>query len=213
MPPRRTAGSRAALLAWAALASAALAFGVLQLSPTGLDPLTHAVSEWGLGPYAWGYRWFTVSLAVAGAALAVAVPAVLVRRRGPAQVLLVLFALARSVVGWVPMDAPGAAATTTGLWHWALGTVTFVSFVVLAFMLGARSVLPGPGQAVGRSLTGLGLVGAVCVLEMSAATRVPALMTMFGLVERLDYLAMAVGLAMLAALASGARRGATPSDA
>ena len=66
---RRRARSPAALLAWAALASAVVAFGVLQFSPTGLDPVRHAVSEWGLGPYAWGYRWFTVSLAVAGAAL------------------------------------------------------------------------------------------------------------------------------------------------
>jgi hypothetical protein len=139
-------------------------------------------------------------------------PSVLVRRRRPAQVLLVLFALARSVVGWVPMDAPGAAATTTGLCHWALGMVTLISFVVLAFMLGARSVLPRSGQAQGRALTGLRLVGVVCVLEMSAATRVPALMEMFGLFERLDYLATTVGLAALATLASGARRGATPSD-
>jgi hypothetical protein len=96
------------------LASAVVAFGVLQFSPTGLDPVRTAVSG-GLGPYAWGYRWFTVSLAVAGTAPAVAVPSVLLRRARPAQVLLVLFALARSVVGWVPMDAPGAAATTTGL--------------------------------------------------------------------------------------------------
>jgi ABC-type Fe3+ transport system permease subunit len=71
--PRSTAGSPAVLLAWAALASAVLAFCVLQFSPTGLDPVKDAVSEWGLGPYAWGFRWFTISLAVAGAALAIPV--------------------------------------------------------------------------------------------------------------------------------------------
>ena len=198
------------LLAWAALASAVAAFCVLQLSPTGLDPVRAAVSQWGLGPYAWGFRWFTLSLAVAGAALAVAVPPILVRRRGAALVLLALFALGRSFVGWVPMDAPGAPATATGVFHWTLGLISFISFIVLALMLGARSVLPGRSRAAGRALTALGLAGAVCVLEMVASTRVPALMNVFGIFERLDYLAMTVGLAVLAALASGARRRATP---
>jgi hypothetical protein len=86
--------------------------------------------------------------------------------------------------------------------------ITFISFIVLALLLGTGSVLPGTGRGAGRALTALGLAGAVCVLEMAASTHVPALTGVFGIFERLDYLATTAGLAVLAALACGARRAA-----
>ena len=128
--PSRAVG----IMGVAAVASASSALAALEVSPTGLSSVTSAVSQWALTSYAWGYRWFTISLAVAGLALAIQLWGWLPRGRLGVATALTLFALGRSIVSWVNMDAPGAAVTTRGQVHWILGFVSFVSMIVAMFL-------------------------------------------------------------------------------
>jgi hypothetical protein len=129
-----TASRLLGVIGLASVASALSALIVLEISPTGLSSVTSAVSQWALTPSAWGYRWFTISLAIAGIAMAIQLWGWLQRRRVGIAISLTLFALGRSVVGWVNMDAPGAAATPRGDVHWLLGFVSFVSMIVAMFL-------------------------------------------------------------------------------
>lgn len=196
-PPTKAAG----LVTGAATLSAAVALVAIELVPTGLSSVSSAVSETGLTDYAWAYQWFTVSLAVAGAAGAWISRVVFSRRIVLLSVLFLLLAAGRSLVGWVPMDAPGAEGTTMGFIHWLLGIITFVSFVVLA-LVAAGSLR----QHVDRGWFGmtsrvLGLVGLVCLIVMGLRTAVPAAEDVFGLFQRVLYVALVLWLGCYATTA------------
>jgi hypothetical protein len=185
------------VIAVAAVASAVVAFIVLEVSPTGMSSLANAVSQYALTRYIWGFRWFEVSLTIAGVALA-SVFATSFRQSHIGEVIaLALFAFGRSFVGWVNMDAPGAAATLRGDIHWGLGIVSFVSMIVAMF-LAARTLRAAEGH---ESLRTFSLILAwltlACIALFFASTRVLALSAFLGLIERGFYVATMVWVATI----------------
>jgi hypothetical protein len=183
--------NRSTVLAGAALAmtvSAATALTTLELLPTGLSSVANPTSQWALTPFLWGFRWFEVSLALAAFALAFSFLQALPRHRLGVVVMLALFALGRSFVGWVNMDAPGAPATLTGEIHWGLGIVSFISSAVAMFLT-ARSLRRNaqPGFLRQFSLV-MGWITSAAIVLMFGASRSPELARYFGLFERALYI-------------------------
>ncbi len=178
----------------------------LHLAPTGLSPGHNPVSQYGITPYRAGYRSATIGLAVAGAGAAVGVArASSGRGVGSAVALLVVFAVARAVISWYPMDAPDAVRTSTGHTHGVIAVVTFTAATLAALQLGRALTGPGRWHALSPWSTGLGLLMAGSVVGMVAARRNEGLRRYFGLVERALYVAIIAWLAMLGvALVHGA---------
>ena len=183
--------NRSTVLAGAALAmtvSAATAFTTLELLPTGLSSVANPTSQWALTPFLWGFRWFEVSLALAAFALAFSFFQALPRHRISMVVMLTLFALGRSFVGWVNMDAPGAPATLTGEIHWGLGIVSFISSA-MAMFLTARSLRRNAQPGYLRHFCSvMGWITSAAIVLMFGASRSPELAGYFGLFERAFYI-------------------------
>jgi hypothetical protein len=172
----------------AAVISAVTAFAVVSASPTGLSPISDATSEWGLGAYTWCFRWFEVALAVAGVTAIGLAQAPTRRRLITVQVALGCFTFGRALVGWVPMDAPGAPTTTRGLVHWGLGTLSFGSVIVIGFVGALSFVGTRHGHRFAVLSRVCGALAALGLLVDAASTRVSALDQVFGLFERMIYL-------------------------
>ena len=179
-----------AILAGAALAmtvSAATALTVLELLPTGLSSVADPTSQWALTPFFWGFRWFEVSLALAAFALAFSFLRALPRFRIGVVVVLVLFALGRSFVGWVNMDAPGAPATVTGGIHWGLGIVSFISSIVAMFLTARSLRRNAQNRYLQQFSLVMGWITSAAIVLLFAASRSPELARFFGLFERAFY--------------------------
>ena len=102
-----------------ALWTAALVF--LHVAPTGYSPLRNAVSEYGVGRFAWGYRAQVLFAAAAAVCLGVE----LHRRE---RVLLFVFAAARAAIAAYPTDLlESGTITRTGRIHLLLAAAAFTS--------------------------------------------------------------------------------------
>lgn len=110
--------------------------GVLHALPSGLSPLRNPVSQYGIGRYRLGYRIAALGLGLAGVAAAIGLNAVLGGDPTGVITLLVVFALARALISWVPMDEPGTARTATGHAHGVLAILAFASATIAALRLG-----------------------------------------------------------------------------
>ena len=168
-----------------------LALSALHVLPTGLNPLHDAVSHYGITPYRLYYRVLTLGMAVSGGAAAIGLAHV---HAGRAWVIVPLwvFAGARALISWFPMDSPGTPPTRTGFIHFGLAVVTFGTVAVAAYRLSEnlRSAYCWPSAS--RVLEPLGwiVVGALVVMLVSKR-----LGNLFGLGERVYYLAVLVWLA------------------
>ncbi len=167
----------------------------VHLAPTGLSPLEHAVSEYGIGRWRWLYRVQTLAMAFAALALAVALGA-LPGRPVAAWGLagLTLAAASRAVISWFPMDVPGQALTRTGRRHGLLALVAFVGLALCAHPVARGLAVVGVPHEVATSggwLMGLSL-GAMVVMRLSGTRR------LFGLVERAFYVGAVTFLAGVA---------------
>jgi hypothetical protein len=170
----------------------------LHILPTGLSPLRDPVSAYGISRVRGLYRAQTLGTAVAAAALAVAVVAASLESAVPLIVALVVLALTRGVISWVPMDAEGAARTGTGRAHNLLAFGAFAAASVAGFMGGiALGATEGYDSAAGVS-TALGwfMTGASALTLLAAAVR--GLRGMLGFAERLIYAGMLVWLTFVA---------------
>jgi hypothetical protein len=87
----------------------------LHVAPTGLSPVRDPVSQYGITDYFTFYRAAALSLGVSALTLAVALIEALTEANAAGIVFLLILGFARLTIGWVPMDAPGAARTRTGL--------------------------------------------------------------------------------------------------
>jgi hypothetical protein len=171
-----------------ALAVAAIAFAslcvaclvVLHLAPTGYSPLRNAVSEYGVGGYAW---WYRAQAACAGTA-AVLLAAALARDLDPAPrrvvALLCVFAVSRVAIGFFPTDLIGSTERTrTGVIHALLALVAFASISWAAATLPASE----------HGAEWLGRVMGLTVLGTIIGLRTTFLRSYVGLIERGFYAA------------------------
>ncbi len=113
----------------------------LHVQPTGLSAVRNPVSEYGITPFRSGYRVATIAFGIASVALAIGFD-LAIKGHGHVGVvaLLVLFGATRATSSWFPMDAPGTPRTLTGVIHFVLAFVAFVSIAGAAIWLGA--ILP-----------------------------------------------------------------------
>jgi hypothetical protein len=180
-----------------ALAVAALIY--LHVAPTGLSPLRNPVSQYGITAQRRGYRVATISLGAAGAATAVGIGTAL-RGNGVSVVvaLLAVFAVARGIISWFPMDAPGSPRTSTGQTHGLIAIVTFAAATIAALRLGQILSRGGPWQGLAATSLALGWVMVVSIAGLFLTRRSADLRRYFGAIERVLYLAIIGWLSVFA---------------
>lgn len=173
-----------AVLALTACWTAALVF--LHVAPTGYSPLRNAVSEYGVGRFAWGYRAQVMFAAAAAACLAAALPA----RDRREIALLAVFAAARLAIAAFPTDLLGSGhRSRTGGIHLLLAAVAFGTICWCASALSRHD----DGQPV------LGRIAAAGALGTMLAVRMPGLRPVLGLLERIFYAAIIAWFFVVAA--------------
>ncbi|MGO9962772.1 MAG: DUF998 domain-containing protein [Acidimicrobiales bacterium] len=191
--------SVAGVVALVALATVLVALGYLHLAPTGLSPVRNAVSQYGITRFRAGYRVATIAFAVAGIALAVGIDRVASKDgREEVVVLLLLFALARGAISWFPMDAPGAARTSTGQVHGLLALVAFASAATAALRLGTVLSHGARWRPLAPVSSALGWAMVACLLGILFARSFPSLRARFGAIERGFYVSAIAWFAVFA---------------
>jgi Protein of unknown function (DUF998) len=194
----------AGAVALAGVAGAVCALTYLHVAPTGLSPVRNAVSQYGISPYRLGYRLMTISMAVSGAAVAIALVAAHVEGIATVVTLLAVFAIARLVISWFPMDQPGTERTSTGSAHGLLAIATFVSASIAAIRLCRALQTDAAWSTIAGVSRGLGWAMSACIVLMVLSRGSPELRRGFGAVERLLYVAIISWLVVLGvAAASG----------
>ncbi|HEX2702474.1 MAG TPA: DUF998 domain-containing protein [Solirubrobacteraceae bacterium] len=181
----------AGVIALVALAAVIASLGYLHLAPTGLSPVRNAVSQYGITSFRAGYRVATIAFALAALALAFGLHRAL---QGDGQlrlvvVLLIVFAIARALITWFPMDAPGTPHTTTGARHGMLAIVAFAAATIAALRLGSTLSRGMRWHSLAPVSSALGWAMLACLLAMALARGAPALRERFGAIERAFYLA------------------------
>jgi hypothetical protein len=178
-----------AAMVFVAIAVAALV--VLHLVPTGLSPMRNAVSHYGITDYRLGYRVATIALGLTGACLVVGLGETLSGSgSGVVLALLAVFAFARLIISWFPMDAPGAQRTETGRAHGLIAIVTFTTITAAALRLGTILSRMSPWHSLAPVTTILGVVMVICIIGMVLCRSTEAIRQGFGLIERGLYLAI-----------------------
>jgi hypothetical protein len=189
----------AGVVALVGLAGTIASLAYLHLARTGLSALHNAVSQYGITDKRGGYRAATISLGVAGAAVAVGISSAIVGRRVELVVaLLVVFAVARAVISWFPMDAPGSQRTSTGQAHGLIAVVTFCSAMVAALRLGQVLSKSGRWHGLAPVSLAFGLAMVVSIAGMLVARSNPEVRRYFGAIERVLYVAIIGWLAVFA---------------
>ena len=144
----------------------------LHAAPTGYSFRRNAVSEYGIGRYAWGYRAQVALAALAAVCLAAALPSHPVLQ----VALLLVFAAARLAIAFFPTDLlDSAEATSTGRVHLLLAATAFAAICWCECTY--------PPRFLGYVATA-GAVGTFLALR-----RVPRLRPVLGLLERVFYIA------------------------
>jgi uncharacterized protein DUF998 len=197
-PRVSTAETAAGAICLGATAVAVGALVVLHLLPTGLSPMHNAVSQYGITRYRLGYRVQTISFGVAGAAAAVGLAEAAPGRAHALIALVVVFALARLVISWFPMDEPGGEHTNHGQLHGLLAIVTFLAIALAAQRLGTvAQQVPGWSalSTVSGAIAWLMVASLVAMMVVGRRARINrARPSYFGAAERVFYLAIVAWL-------------------
>lgn len=197
----------AGVVSLTALAAVVASLVYLHLAPTGLSPARNAVSQYGITRFRSGYRAATIAFAVCGLALAIGIAGA-ISGHGRAQVigLLIVFAAARAVISWYPMDAPGAERTATGRTHGWLAIAAFGGAALAALRLASVLSREARWHALGPVSAGLGWLMVAALLAMALTRSAPAARAWFGAIERVFYAAAIAWFAVFGyALAAGLR--------
>src|SRR4051812_25447252 len=167
--------------------TAALILVRLHTLPTGLDPLRDAVSDYGATPFHRYYRVMVVMLGAGAACLAVALHRTGdVRTSGLAW--LWIFAVSRILIARFMTVRPPRRVTVEAQIHWVLAAAAFISIAFAATTISAD-------LDVGSSFATLIVASAVATLVTRA---VAPLRFVFGLMERILYLAFLAWLVVVA---------------
>jgi hypothetical protein len=138
--------------------------------PTGLSPVADPVSRYGISRFARGYRVLTLAMAAAGAAVAVGIASALPGLAASTVVYVWVFAIARAVISWFPMDEPGTTPPTPhGRRHTWIAIVTFLAAVLMSRQLAGLLGATGAWPATRAVLDGLAVFLVVAVLLAAAA--------------------------------------------
>ncbi|MEV7692681.1 DUF998 domain-containing protein [Microbacterium sp. NPDC089189] len=175
------------------LAATIAAFAALltaHLVPSGLSPLRDPVSAYGISRYAGLYRAQTLATAVAAAAGAIALALLIGAAATPAVISLAVLALARGVISWVPMDAPGETRSGTGRAHNLLAFAAFAAASVSGFMVGIAFGATTAFAAFAPTATVFGWIATIASAVTLLAAVVRPLSAIFGLAERVIYIGM-----------------------
>jgi hypothetical protein len=193
------------IVALAALAVVVASLAYLHIAPTGLSPLRNPVSQYGITPFRAGYRVATIAFALAGVALALGLHRALRANThlGVVVVMLFVFALARALISWFPMDTPGAPPTPTGRRHGLLAIVAFGATTIAAFRLASALSHGGRWHSLATVSSVLGWAMLVSLLALTLSRGVPALRERFGAIERCFYLSAIAWFAVFAVACAG----------
>lgn len=179
------------------LAATAVGVGalvVLHVLPTGLSPMRNAVSQYGITRYRLGYRIQTIAFAVAGGAAAVGLAEAAPGRARAIIALVLVFALARLVISWFPMDEPGRERTNHGQMRGLIAIVTFVAIALAAVRLGSvAKQVPGwtTLATVSSVFAWLMVASLIAMMVVRRGARdTHSTPNYFGAVERVFYLAL-----------------------
>ena len=175
----------------AGVAVGVVALAVLHLVPTGLSPVRSPVSQYGITRFRAGYRVQTIAYAVAGIGAAVGI-ATLTQPSTLVIAACCLFAGARAMISWYPMDVPGGEHTDAGRRHGLLAIAAFVGVSVAA--LGLWRMLQHRHSAPALvAVSGVLAVVMLCALVAMTLGRRSAGMY-FGMFERFFYVGMTAWL-------------------
>jgi len=160
---------------------------VLHMLPTGLSPLTNAVSQYGVTSYRVGYRIQTIAMGIAAVAAAIGISELGVSGAPVVVGLLAIFGAARLTISWFPMDVPGTARSESGRRHGVLALAAFGGATLAALRLGTDLGGSHVWMHARGPIDGLGIAMLVCLLSMGTARRSESMRRYFGLVERAFY--------------------------
>ena len=195
----------AGVIALLALAVTVASLTWLHVEPTGLSAVRNPVSQYGITRFRIGYRVATLAFAAAGIALAVGVNLALGSRAKTVVVLLVIFAVARALISWFPMDAPDAVRTSTGQAHGLLAIGAFGAATIAALRLANVLSQQGRWHSLAVVSTILGCVMVVCLIALPLSPVLPAVRARFGAFERGFYLSAIAWFAVFASACITAR--------
>jgi hypothetical protein len=163
--------------------------------------MRNAVSQYGITRYRLGYRIQTIALAVAGAAAAVGLAEAAPGRARALIALLIVFALARLVISWFPMDEPGGERTNHGQMHGLIAIVTFLAIAIAAVRLGSvAKQVPGwtTLSTVSSVFAWLMVASIVAMMVVRRGARVThSTPKYFGAAERALYLVIVAWLVLV----------------
>lgn len=159
---------------------------VVHVLPTGLNPVRDPVSQYGITRYRGWYRAAALSAALAGVGGIISFAQVPGVAALITLILLVVFAAARALIGFFPMDAPGDTRSGTGRLHNLLATLAFAPVTAAAFV-GAGALHDAGAGELSTWSTVCGVIMAVGAVSLLLTTRISGLRNLFGLAERLIY--------------------------
>lgn len=203
--------SVASILADASCAALLGYLGVLvglHLRPSDYRPLTHAVSDYAVGPTR---PWATAAAALNGAG-ALALAGAFARGLAPfpfkaaAVALLLALGAGRLAIVAFPTDLAGARRTRVGLIHYALAIANFgLAYTIID---NATPYLAGLAawQPVAPALTALAAVATVALVALVAALLIRPLRRVFGLCERAFLATVALWFVLCGAALAGLAR-------
>jgi hypothetical protein len=179
-----------AILAAVLAAIQALALIVLHGLPTGYDPVRDAVSDYGVGRFR---GWFWLQVVAGGlACLFLAIALTQLHPFTPTQaiVALIVTAAARLAIPFFATDQGGSRFQTAhGIVHMILAVVAFGGLVWAATSLWSTLQRYPAWHSAEDLLTIVPWIMLGCVIAVVLAIRGPNLKRVFGLFERLFYLA------------------------
>jgi Protein of unknown function (DUF998) len=175
------------IVATLATAAQAVALITLHVLPTGYNPRSDAVSDYGIGRYRVWFWAQAVAGGVAGLALAIALTETTPSIPTLVVVMLLVSVAARFLIPFFPTDQNGSRfQTLPGTIHMILAIVIFASLIIAASKFGSAVEHEAAWQGVKGWLTALPWVMTGAAIGVLLALR-PRLKLKFGLLERLFY--------------------------